>query len=512
MTGSWLRWFRGRSRPSGFASAGTLALLSLLVAFGLGVTSASAQTEMNCNNTPPAGERISCDEDADSTEDIDLVLKNLDITTSGNNMPAIHAEHDGQGDIDINLGVLIEEGDFSESSITTSADASHGIQAVHRGTGDIEITTQLGSITTSGTNSRGIDTIQATNSNRGDGDITITSSSDILVQGTTLLAGISANIEGGITGDIEIRHALGSITATNGNSGIVAYQKHVGDIFIDLYGRASIITRGNVGHGIRAELQGISDETITNTINVRDAAITTHGFLSNGISTLHRGEGDININLDDATVTTESTAVNSNGNTFSHAVLATHTGIGDINIDVLNSRLTTRGVHSYGIHAPAARSSSLPPARPSGFTASGNVHIEVRGGSTIRTHGSNAHGIFAWHKSGDGELRVDVREGASIQVDDANAYAVQLGSNTGGNVNLVAEIGEDGYRRHIVTLNGALSGGRGILLSGGGKVFIGPRERSTPRSGSRFLRMRIPRETRCSGPICSSTWTSTAAG
>ena len=81
MTGSWLRWFRGRSRPSGFASAGTLALLSLLVAFGLGVTSASAQTpEMNCNNTPASrGRGSSCDEDADSTEDIDLVVsKNLD--------------------------------------------------------------------------------------------------------------------------------------------------------------------------------------------------------------------------------------------------------------------------------------------------------------------------------------------------------------------------------------------------------------------------------------------------
>ena len=196
-------------------------------------------------------------------------------------------------------------------------------------------------------------------------------------------------------------------------------------------------------------------------------------------STLHRGTGHININLDDATLTTKSTALNSNGNTFSHAVTATHNGIGDINIDVLNSRLTTRGKHSYGIHAAAARTSSLLPARPGGFTASGNVHIDVRGGSTIRTHGENAHGIFAWHESGDGELRVDVREGASIQVDHANAYAVQLGSNTGANVNLVAEIGEDGYRRHIVTLNGALSGGRGILLagggSGGGKVFIGPK-------------------------------------
>ena len=161
MTGSWLRWFRGRSRPSGFASAGTLALLSLLVAFGLGVTSASAQTEMNCNNTPPAGERISCDEDADSTEDIDLELKNLDIMiSSGLNIRAIYAEHDGQGDIDIDLVILVDEGEVFYNSITTSATGSHGIQALHRGTGDIEISTQLGSITTSGNNSYGIGAFQ----------------------------------------------------------------------------------------------------------------------------------------------------------------------------------------------------------------------------------------------------------------------------------------------------------------------------------------------------------------
>ena len=468
--------FRGTIR----ATVGAIILVAM---FLHGVGEAQAQTAV-CRNTPPTAERISCEEDADSTEDIDLELKNLDIMiSSGLNMRAIYAEHDGQGDIDIDLAILVEEGEVSYNSITTSATGSHGIQAVHRGTGDIEISTQLGSITTSGNNSRGIDALQETivGRTRGDGDILISSSSDILVQGTNG-AGISASIDRGITGDIEIHHYLGSIETTkNGNPGIVAYQEHEGDIYIDFHSRASIITRGNNdAYGIRAELLGISGET-TNSIKVRDAAITTHGFPTHAVYGFHRGNGDLNIDLDDATLTTESTALHPSFNdTFSIAVLGTHTGIGDINIDVLNSRLTTRGVNSYGIYAPTATTSSLSPTsllpvRPSGFTASGNAHIDVRGGSTIRTYGSGAHGIYAWHKSGDGELRVDVREGASIQVDAANAYAVQLGNNTSGNVNRVAEIGEDGYRRHIVTLNGALSGGRGIFLAGGGKVFIGPK-------------------------------------
>ena len=52
MTGSWLRWFRGRSRPTGSASAGTLALLSLLVVFAvLGTALPAAGT-----NTPPTAD------------------------------------------------------------------------------------------------------------------------------------------------------------------------------------------------------------------------------------------------------------------------------------------------------------------------------------------------------------------------------------------------------------------------------------------------------------------------
>ena len=52
MTGSWLRWFRGRSRPTGSASAGTLALLSLLVVFAvLGTALPAAGT-----NTAPTAD------------------------------------------------------------------------------------------------------------------------------------------------------------------------------------------------------------------------------------------------------------------------------------------------------------------------------------------------------------------------------------------------------------------------------------------------------------------------
>ncbi len=75
VTGSWLRWFKGSSRTFKPASVGTLSLLTLLVAFGLGVTTASAQTIYVCSNTPAAGERVYCEELHASTDnDLDDVV------------------------------------------------------------------------------------------------------------------------------------------------------------------------------------------------------------------------------------------------------------------------------------------------------------------------------------------------------------------------------------------------------------------------------------------------------
>ena len=67
MTGSWLRWFRGRSRPTGSASAGTLALLSLLVVFAvLGTALPAAGT-----NTAPEG----ADKTVTTAEDMAYTFK-----------------------------------------------------------------------------------------------------------------------------------------------------------------------------------------------------------------------------------------------------------------------------------------------------------------------------------------------------------------------------------------------------------------------------------------------------
>ncbi len=74
--------------------------LTLFFALVFGVATAQAQTAV-CSNTPGAGERIECTKDAISTSDIDAA--NVDIDTTGNNQSGVHAKHEGDGNIDINV-------------------------------------------------------------------------------------------------------------------------------------------------------------------------------------------------------------------------------------------------------------------------------------------------------------------------------------------------------------------------------------------------------------------------
>ena len=398
-------------------------------------------------------------------------LNDTTISTQGRDSEGIYVDMQADGMSDI---------DFTRGSITTEGSDSNGIEVLRKSTGDIEIRTFLGSITTSGDDSSGIVASQLKKIGRGDGDILIVSSSDISVKGEVADA-VFADIAAGITGLIKIDYYLGDIETKGDLSfGIQAIHKHAGGIYIDVHSLASIITRGDESaHGIRAIMQGISDEISSVNVIIRNASVTTHGLGSDAVHGYHRGTGDLNIKIEDAAVTTESTVLHENGNeTFSMAVLGTHAGAGDINIDVRDSQITTRGVHSYGIRAASGVVSSLLPSRPSNFVARGNAHIEVRNGSTIRTHGRGGHGIFAWHWSGEGELRVDVREDANVHASGAGANAVQVGQVRSGNVDSVAEIGADGYRRQVVTVNGRVMGGSGgaagVFLAGGGRVVIAP--------------------------------------
>ena len=140
--------------------------LPLLFALAFGVSTAQSQTAV-CSNTPGAGDRVECKEDAASTSGITIELMSVDIDTTDDTSSGVHAEHLGVGVIDIDI---LEAG-----TIDTSGIASHGIHAKHTGTGDIEI--DVLSPTTITTNGAGIASgIYAEHEGAGDIDILISSS------------------------------------------------------------------------------------------------------------------------------------------------------------------------------------------------------------------------------------------------------------------------------------------------------------------------------------------------
>ncbi len=105
-----------------------ISLLSLLVAFGLGVTTASAQTTAVCSNTPATGERIKCEEDATSTNNIDSDTSNVTISTAADGEDGIEVTHLGSGDVDIDIqgGSIETRGAYSYGVYGRLSKADHG--------------------------------------------------------------------------------------------------------------------------------------------------------------------------------------------------------------------------------------------------------------------------------------------------------------------------------------------------------------------------------------------------
>ena len=220
-------------------------------------------------------------------------------------------------------------------------------------------------------------------------------------------------------------------------------------------------------------------------IGVQGGSITTKGVLSHGVDGLRQNSGDITIDVRGGTITTESTDIDRTyGSTFSHGINGDHRGSeGDIDIGVRGVRITTRGVNSYGIysrHSNPTDADFNPLTDPDGnvIKGKGDITIVMMDGE-ISTEGDGSHGIYAGHDSGMGEISIVVG-GGTVSADGENASGVRIGAlNTQGEVVRAAGMGEDGYRRQTVTVNGRVMGGSGegagVWLAGGGKVVIGPK-------------------------------------
>ena len=290
--------------------------------------------------------------------------------------------------------------------------------------------------------------------------------------------------------------------------GIFGEHRGDGDVNIDV--RGSPITSGDYHgiYGLRGLLGDRADTTGDINIDARDSSITTKAYLGHGIYAKNEGitktdydytledyvsyvanlgyaTGDINIDVQGVTITTESTYVDPVIlGTESHGIYGRHLGEGDINIDVQDgSTITTKGVNSYGIYG--YHEDVLGDGTPG---SNGDINIGVHQDSSITTFGEGSHGILAEHDSGMGSINILVNRG-TIHASGTGASGVRVGLlNADGEVTRAGGLDEDGYRKQTVTVNGRVTGNEaGVYLAGGGRVVIGPRGSVGAKSGIAIL-------------------------
>ena len=449
-------------------AAGLAALAALALA-----EPAAAQTTPVCSDTPAAGERIRCVEDAASTADIRINTSGITLETTADQEHGITAFHSGEGDIAI---------ESLSDTIATAGQLSHGILASHKGgAGDVFLRVSFADIATNrsgaGAFASGIYG-ETTASGRlgavvtggrivtlGDGSHGLYLRHDFAGSGPAgallldIGGGATIRTAGGFASAVEaVRKSDGDIavrlrdvnfeTAGAWSHGVYAYHDNdpragiAGDIRIDLLGDVRIATAGGSAVGVVADATGNdlarrSDLTVTarggNSIvtegdnargvrvqrfnggagdvlvDLRGLSITAGGNGARGIYTYHNGVGDIDIRLSGGSVTTRG--VNAAG------VVVSMAGAGDIRIVSRNHRIVTE---STEVDATSLVTEAF--GIEVEHSGRGDIVIDLQGG-TIETAGVQSHGVRAYNLSVEDGGNVSVRTGGGHSIATAGEGA-----------------------------------------------------------------------------------------
>ena len=436
------------------AGAGLLVAALMVVA-----VDAEAQTAV-CSNTPATGERVSCMEDASSTDDISLALEGVVIDTTADDVQSIYVEHLGEGRVSIDVVPKIDSEEIrTDSSLSTTGNNAPGLHGRHDGTGDLDITSSSTEITTTGTASRGIYGFH-----KGDGNIDIESRNDVIHTMSAHTEDLHNLKTEGIVG----RHqGVGHITivadrteVTTASTAAVAVRGvvettnrddipsgAVNNLTITVTG-AVLVTSGRLSQGINAWHQRATDNSQGRIlVTVRDGTISTSGHGAAGIWAHHQSEGDVDVNVTAQTIHThggnskgivahqemsgaespqtgnlnvyaENITIETRGPVTSDGIYARNSGvIGDVNITVVESSITTKGTGIY------RNIGSLDHGiRGEINEGVGNINIIARGGS-VTTLGTYSYGIFGIHR-GDGYLSMETKDGNVVTTTGDNAHGI----------------------------------------------------------------------------------------
>ena len=503
------------------------ALTGLAAAFWLFAAAAPAEAQQQAvcpdpPGNPAAGNRVLCEEDAASTDNIVIRVNGFDITAAERSHHGVWGHHRGNGDIDIDVtGGAIKVGkipvtgdngeawgiagvleynkagrvliDVSGVDIDTQGEKSFGVYGLSRGPGGVRIRVRDSTIDTKHLDARAV---FGWANGAGRVDIGVTGGS--FETADDYANGVRGSSYG--AGDIvlDVRDA---VIVTHGYLADGVFGWNWGDnsdglIDIALSGRASVTTRGDDTYAVFGWQDNAAATKDVRISLVGETAVRTHGARARAVYGRNDGtDGDVDIGVDGgASVTTNGADA--------HGIYGFNSGTsseGDIDIDVSDgasiaandasatandTSVTTNGANAHGIYG-----------LNSGTSSRGDIDIDVYGGASVTTKGADAHGIYGLNSGifsgggiaiavgigssvttsgagahgihtgivGRGPVSAAVRGGASVRATGANASGIRFGrfNTTSMILERAAQPGEDRYRNQTATVNGSVLGGSG---------------------------------------------------
>ncbi|WP_349631406.1 FecR domain-containing protein [Bradyrhizobium sp. BR 10289] len=354
----------------------------------------------------------------------------------------------GNGDIIIDAG-----GTITGSSI-------YGIRSRSYGAGNQTITTEAGSVISSG--SSGVVAVNRAISLGEAAGSTIT----VNAYGT-INSGSSSNLGGNPPAGIEAGYT-GATTGTNANTGVN------GTVIVNNHANITAAA----GHGINAYNYGNGDVTVN---SFAWTTITVSGAQSVGINAvaLSGGPGDVTVTLGENVTISGAT---------SYGIRAHSVDQGDISVTLAKGDSITSG--SSGI---VAVSFATAIAAGVGSTISVEAHGTIHSGSTLNNDGTTPGGIIAGYKPGGNGTFSNAVNGDVVVTSDATIFADggygieaftyaagDITVMTGATSSIIATAGtaigafDHGGGDVSVTNDGSASGTIGLaaLATGGGDITI----------------------------------------
>jgi VCBS repeat-containing protein len=365
---------------------------------------------------------------------VGVLVENLNAANNGNisitqlggavgGAYGIDAHTEGGGDISIDIG----------GAITGSS--TYGIRSRSYGAGDQTVTTEAGSVVTSG--SSGIVAVNRAISLGAASDSTIT----INAYGT-INSGSSPNLSGNSPGGIE----AGYTGATNGTGANTAVN---GTVVVNNHANVTAAA----GYGINAYNCGNGDVTVN---SFAGTTISVFGSQSMGInaSALSGGTGDITVTLG-ANVTISGAT--------SYGIRAFSIDAGDISVILANGdKITSGSAGIVAVNYAAAIADNVD------STISVKAHGTIHSGSTLNSDGTTPGGIIAGYKPGGNStyssaVKGDVSVDSDATITADAGYGIEAFTWADGNVTVTT-----GALSSITAAGTAI----GAFNNGGGDVSV----------------------------------------